>query len=322
MMRSVYRDRTFAIGTGNFCWVPGGDYADHDTDGFNIVWSSPDRFNYIGCYHPYWYSDGDLPERTPDTWWHGNISPFQQTAHNKRTVITLFDIPEQDPWPNKPSPEKWAWRDGHAARLIRRGMVRYPKSADEEVEADGWIFLREGKTYVGIRPLKDYYIRRDLKGKSVDGFNIIQSDFAQTGFIFETGSEETHGSFEQFRNRLQRNRITVRWEQRTVTYTDSGKETLSIRYVPGLSVATVPEELRPDYWSAMGITGLAESVPLVTVNGKQQVHYRQWPMIESPMINMNGSLLKIDDGQTVITVDWTGPCPVIRRSESATAHTR
>jgi hypothetical protein len=321
MMRSVYRDRTFAVGTGNFCWVPGGDYADHDTDGFGIVWSSPDRFNYIGCYHPYWYSDGDLPERTPDTWWHGNISPFQQTAHNRATVITLFDIPDKDPWPGKPSPEKWAWRDGHAGQLIQRGMVRYPKSVDEETEAGGWIFLREGKTYVGIKPLKAYYIQRDLKGKGVDGFNIIKSDFAQTGFIFEAGSEEEHGSFEKFRNRLQRNKITVRWEQLTVAYTDSRKETLRIQYKPGLPVTTVPEEQRPDYWPKMGVTGLAESVPVVTVNGKQQIPYRQWPMIESPVINMQNRVLKMDDGKTKITVDWTGKYPTIRReNESAAVH--
>jgi hypothetical protein len=60
----------------------------------------------------------------------------------------------------------------------------------------------------------------------------------------------------------------------------------------------------------------------VTVNGKPQIHYRQWPTIESPVINMNNSLLKIDDGQTAITVDWTGTYPVIRRNESRLKQTQ
>lgn len=202
MMRKVYRDRTFAVGSGNFRWVPGGDYTDHDNNGFSIVWHSPDRFNYIGCYHPYWYSDGDEPGRTPDTWYKGNISPFQQTALHKNTVITLFNIPEKDPWPERPNPSKWAWRDGHADNLIKRGMLRYPKSIDERVEEKGWIFLREGKTFIGIKPLKSFYEQTDLTGGGMDGFNVIKSDHAQTGFIFELGMEEEFGSFTKFRNKL------------------------------------------------------------------------------------------------------------------------
>ncbi|GHV47879.1 hypothetical protein FACS1894181_02290 [Bacteroidia bacterium] len=314
MMRNVYRDKSFAIGTGNFRWVPGGDYADHDTDGFNIVWSSPDRFNYLGCYHPYWYSDSDQPDRTADTWWHGNISPFQQTAHNKRTVITLFDIPDKDPWPNKPGPDKWAWRDGHANQLIKRGMIRYPKSIDEEVEKNGWLFLREGKTFVGIKPLKDYYIQRNLKGKGVDGFHILKSDHAQTGFIFEVGSEDDFGSFENFQRKLSKNKISINWDNLTVSYTDSKKENLRIQYKPGLPVVLIPESEQPDYWANMGVVGMAESVPLVTINGKKEIPYQQWPMIESPYINMDNSILKIDDGKKKITVDWTGKYPVVQRN--------
>ena len=315
MMRKVYRDKTFAIGTGNFRWVPGGDYADHDADGFIIAWSSPKKFNYIGCYHPFWYSDGDEPGRTPDTWNHGNISPFQQTAHHKRSVITLFDIPDKDPWPNKPSPAKWAWRDGHADNMIKRGMIRFPKSMEEEIEENGWIFLRDGKTYIGIKPLKSYYIQRDLTGEGTDGFNIVKSDHAKTGFIFELGSEETAGSFEKFRDKLQKNKISIDWNKMKVSYTDSHKDRLQIQYVPGLPIAEVPVEKRPDHWPNMGITGMAESIPVVTINGKNEIPYQQWPMIESPHVNMNNSVLEID-GATRIRVDWQGEYPKISRSKN------
>lgn len=179
MMRKFYRDQTFAIGTGNFQWIPGGDYADHDTNPFNIIWSSSDQFNFINCTHPYWYSDGDDPDRTPDTWHNGGISPFMQTAHHENTAIVLFNVPEKDPWPNLPNQEKWAWRDGHANSLIKRGMFRYPKSVDEKIEKDGWIFLREGITFIGIRPLKSYYEQTNLPEKQLAGFNVIKSDHAQ-----------------------------------------------------------------------------------------------------------------------------------------------
>ncbi len=311
MMRKVYRNRHYAIGTGNFRWVPGGDYADHSNNNFNIVWSSPDRFNYIGCYHPYWYSDGDQPDLTPDTWNKGNISPFQQTAHHENTVITLFDIPEKDPWPNLPNEQKWAWRDGHADHLIQRGMFRYPKSVDEKFDEKGWIFLREGKTYTAIKPLKSYYEQTNLQGNGVDGFNVVKSDHDKTGFIFEVGTEEEFGSFKRFRDRLQKNKININWDKMEVSYVNSRKDKLEIQYQPGLPV--VPAASLPGHLESKGIKGLAESVPIVRINGKQEIPYQDWPMIESPYVNMENSILKIDDGKTKITVNWSGNIPVITK---------
>ncbi|MCK0146483.1 hypothetical protein MWU78_12580 [Arenibacter sp. F26102] len=309
MMRKVFRNKTYAIGTGNFRWTPGGDYADHDANGFNISYHSPDRFNYINCFHPYWYSDGDEQDRTADTWYKGTNSPFQQTAHSKNTVITLFNIPQKDPWVNTPSETKWAWRDGHADNLIKRGMLRYPKSVDEKVEENGWIFLREGDTYIGIRPLKSYYEQTDLKGKGLDGFNIVKSDHAQTGFVFELGSKSESGTFDKFRRTLNKNRLSIDWKNMRVTYTDSQKEKLQIQYQEGLPIA--PENKMPEHLSRKGIKGMAESVPVVKIKNKSELGYRQWPMIESPSINMDNSILKIDDGQTEITVNWQGNIPVI-----------
>ncbi|MRX65385.1 hypothetical protein [Maribacter luteus] len=312
MMRKVFRNKTYAIGTGNFRWVPGGDYADHDANGFNIVYQSPDRFNYINCFHPYWYSDGDEKDRTADTWYKGTNSPFQQTAHSKNTVITLFNVPEKDPWVNTPSASKWAWRDGHADNLIKRGMFRYPKSIDEKVEENGWIFLREGDTYIGIRPLKSYYEQTDLDGKGLDGFNIVKSDHAQTGFVFELGSKKESDSFKRFRRTIKKNRLSINWETMSVTYVDSQKEKLQIQYQEGLPIAH--ENEMPEHLTRKGIIGLAESIPLVKIKNKKDIGYRKWPMIESPSINMGDSTLKIIDGDTKITVNWQGSIPVINKN--------
>ncbi|PWJ56901.1 hypothetical protein CLV98_10910 [Dyadobacter jejuensis] len=301
MMRNVYRDKLFAIGTGNFRWYPGGDYADHDTNGFNIVWHSTDRFNYINCYHPYWNSDGDVENRAPDIWNHGSISPFQQTAHYQSTVITLFNIPEKDPWVNTPSKDKWLWRDAHADNLLKRGMLRYPKSVDEKQETKGWIFLREGDVFIGIKPLKPYYIQTDLKGPSVDGFNIVKSDAAKTGFIFELGSAEESGSFKNFQKKLTSKKISVDWEEMTVAYKNLTDHNIRIKFNPGLAVDA---------------DGLARSVPTVWVNGKEDIPYSEWPMIKSPHIDMDNSLLKIDGEKSTIRVDWNGDLPKITRKDS------
>ncbi|MDR1964209.1 MAG: hypothetical protein LBQ50_10555 [Planctomycetaceae bacterium] len=310
MLRKVYRSKNYAIGTGNFRWVPGGDYADHAAVGFGIYWSSADRFNYLNCYSPFWYSDGDDPSRTPDTWDHGQVSPFQQTAQHENTVITLFDIPDKDPWQGLSEPAIEAWRDGHADNLLKRGMLRFPKSVDEMIEENGWIFLREGGTYIGIKPLKDYSIQNDLPGHLKE-FIVVKSDHAQTGFVFELGTEEEFGDFSKFRNSLPKNPLETDWNQLTVTYTNSRGSTLEIRYVPGLPL--VPVIPVPTHWQHKKITGFAESVPVVTINGVVERFLDGWPMIESPVIRMNNSVLKIDDGKTRITVDWQEDYPVIRR---------
>jgi hypothetical protein len=310
MMRKAYRDVSYAIGTGNFRWVPGGNYYDHEINGFSIAWNSPDRFNYIGCFHPFWYSDGDDPDRTPDTWYKGNISPFQQTAHHKNTVITLFDIPDEDPWPEKPTSERWAWRDGHANELIKRAMLHYPESIDEKLEENGWIFLRERITYIGIKPLKDYYEQTDLTGLGLDGFNIIKSDYAQTGFIIELGTENESGSFKAFRETLAANKISVNWgDSLAVSYINSRKDSIHIQYQPGLK--EVVDDNLPKHLTDSGINGIAESIPIVTINGEPDLSYEEWPMIKSPIVNMDSSILDIDDGKVKISVNWQDEYPAI-----------
>ena len=313
MLRKVSRDKNFAIGAANFRWVPGGDYADHDACGFTIQWSSADRFNYINCFHPFWYAGGDDASRGPDTWNHGGNSPFQQTAIHENVAITVFDIPDKDPWPGKPSPEKWAWRNKHENDLLKRGMLRYPDSVDEQIEENNWIFLREGKTYIGIRPLKEYYLERDSKEKFLEGFVVVKSDHAQTGFVFELGSEEEFGNFASFRERVAKNKLDIDWKTTTVAYTGLRGDTLQIRFVPGLPL--VKPVNPPDHWARYNPGGfIAESVPYVAINGVEERFLDGWPLLKSPFVEMDDSVLKIDDGKTKITVDWRGDYPKITRN--------
>ena len=313
MLRKIYRTGQYAIGTGNFRWVPGGDYADHDTCGFVITWNSSKQFNYLNCTHPYWYSEGDDISRTAETWDRGSISPFMQTAQHENTAIVLFDIPDQDPWQGKPSAEKWAWRNKRADDLLKRGMIRFPKRVDQWIEENDWIFLRDGKTYIAIKPLKSYYLQRDSRDISLIGFNVIKSDHAQTGFIFEVGTEEEFRDFGAFRRQIPKNKIDVDWDTMAVVYTNSRRDTIRIQFVSGLPV--VPVDDIPTHWTTqLKVDGIAESIPEVSINGTPEVSLADWSLISSPVINMKGSVLNIDDGKTRISVDWTGELPKISRN--------
>ncbi|MCL2710330.1 MAG: hypothetical protein FWE95_05575 [Planctomycetaceae bacterium] len=313
MLRKIYRTDQYAIGTGNFRWVPGGDYADHDTCGFGITWRSRNQFNYIHCMHPFWYSSGDDVSRTAETWDRGGTSPFMQTAQHENTAIVLFDIPDADPWHGKPSDEKWAWRNHHADDLLKRGMFRFPRTMNyTPADESGWLFLREGRTYIAVKPLKSHYLQRDVRDVSLIGFNVIKSDHAQTGFIFEVGTEDEYRGFDNFRRQIASNKVEVDWDTMTVEYTNSRNDTIRIKFVPGLP--TVPVADPPPHWIPRRWESIAESIPVVTINGEPEVSLADWALIESPKINMKGSILNIDDGKTKITVDWTGDLPKITRN--------
>ena len=79
---------------------------------------------------------------------------------------------------------------------------------------------------------------------------------------------------------------------------------------PGLAVAE--EASLPRKWIDKGITGLAESVPVVTVNGQSEMSYQKWPLIDSQFVTLNGSVLQISEGGRRITVDWSGDNPEIK----------
>jgi hypothetical protein len=78
-VRYVYRDQLYAMGSGFFQYYPEEFYVDYTA--FRLIYKSPDRFNFIECYHPYWRSD--------DRTWRGLNSPFMQMAQHKGTTITV-----------------------------------------------------------------------------------------------------------------------------------------------------------------------------------------------------------------------------------------
>lgn len=183
---------------------------------------------------------------------------------------------------------------------------------DETVEKGGWIFLREGKVYVAAKPLRDYYLQTKAAHKDMEGFNVVKSDFNRWGFVFEVGTEADFGSFCSFQDGIGRNPVKVDWEQMTVSYTNSKNDVLQIQYRSGLPEAA--ENPVPEHWVRKGIKSMAESVPVVTINGKDDPPYREWPVIGSPMINLKMGVLEINDGKRRVEVDWRGDYPRISRA--------
>ena len=293
-MRTVYRADDYAVGTGFFRYVPGSFYINYNN--FGILYESEDKFNVVDLSQNYWMSDLGEDERWPKCM----NSPFQEDAHHENTVISLFNIPSTDPWRGLGRSDWVANRDGHEDGLIQRTDIRYPNSVDEVVERDGWVFLREGDTFIGIRPLREYTVDTGTLAE----FTILRSDGATNAVVFEVGTAEEHGTFDAFQTTLEANPLSVDWDDLTVEYTDSQGDVIRSRWVA------------PDY----ALAGGGERVlvrPEVWVDGEPEpgLAALAWPLLESPHVRLEGRVLRIEHGMERLTVDWTGEQPVFLTEE-------
>ena len=293
-VRYVYRDKLYAMGSGFFRYSPRMFYIDYNA--FRAIYKSPDRFNFIECYHPYW--------RSNDRDWDGLNSPFMQMAQHKGTAIALFNIPTADPWAETGGFPKY--RDGHFKNLIQEALVSYPTSIDQKAEADGWIFLREGDVYIAIRPLKAYTIGDDYKPghkgtKAVateEDFKVVRSAFAQTGFVFDIATKEEFATFEAFQTAVNQNPLVVEWDNLSVAYTSVKGDTLTATWNPPDYQATTTRVLvRP------GITVNGTVVPIDSefINAKA--------IMKSPSVSLVDRVLRLQTPAGRLEVDWQGNVP-------------
>jgi hypothetical protein len=289
--RSIWRDKLFAVCGGFQRTKPAGYFLDNAL--FRIVWHSPDRLNYLECSQPYWRSNQGGEE-----WSHGVTTPFQQMVTHRNSAIVLFDIPKADPWPGVGESRFTELRSRHTENLLQVGQCRFPKSVDELIEDPPWIFLREGDVYIGVRMLKpDYVLRSDLGGDMAD-FHCIKSYHGRTGFVFEAGSQQTSGTFDDFRKRLKAQPLQIDWDSLDVTYTNSHSDTLRLKYRP-------LGELDPD--------GFVDTVPHIWINGQEQ-STDQWPLVDSPLVKLGDRTLRIGLETPSIKVDWKSQIPVFTNS--------
>ncbi len=234
--RYIYRHPDYAIGSGFEEYDPGGHYDAHHSN-VSILYRSTKEWAFIETHHPYWRSN------TRD-WNEGINSPFMQTAQHKSAAIAIFNIPETDPWRGRGAPVWQAMRDQHFDNLIQEAFVRYPKSIDEMIEENGWVFLREGSVYIAIHPLKPYTIETNPEGVAALGrdktrhgpvgenFNAIRSAYAQTGFVYDVATGAEFASFAAFRAAAIQNPPGVNWNTLSVTYTSLAGNKITATWNP------------------------------------------------------------------------------------------
>ena len=318
--RYVYRDKLYAMGSGNMRFRPNGYHLDYKMSG--LVYKSIDNYNYIDWKHFYW--------RSNDRIWRG-ASPFVQTAQHKSTAIVLFNIPTADPWPTYGDYLKY--RNNHFNALIQEGLVRYPKSIDEKVEANGWIFLREGDVFIAIRPLKDYTIVTNYNSLMTKGsdatnnkfidvaayFNVIRSAFGQTGFVIDVATKEDYASFADFQTAIGAKTVSVDWSNFTVNYTNLKGNALTASWqTPSPDYADVPLSygnnvnaqvwVRPDF----NVDGMEVLPDNDFANGDA--------VIKSPSIELVNRVLLIRTPDGELKVDWSGTDPVFSGTWTSTTN--
>jgi hypothetical protein len=302
--RYVYRDKLYAMGSGNMQFRPDGYYVDYNM--FGIIYKTGDTYNYVDCHHHYWRSNHRI--------WLG-ASPFIQMAQHKSTAIVLFNIPETDPW-SQHGGNYHNLRNNHYNNLIQEGLVRYPKSIDQRVEANGWIFLRKGSVYIAIRPLKaytidpDYYSLMTKSGGSLDNFvntaeqfNVVRSAYGQTGYVFDIGTKEEFSSFSGFQAAVNQNQPEVNWDDFSVTYTNLKGNTLKATWkTPSPDYQNVQDYnyvwVRPNFT----INDTIVTVDSDFVNGNA--------VIKSSSMVLENRILRITTPDGNLTVDWSGQNPV------------
>jgi hypothetical protein len=280
------------MGSGFFQYYPEEFYNDYTA--FRLIFKSPDRFNFIECYHPYWRSD--------DRTWRGLNSPLMQWAQHKNSAIALFNIPTADPWAGRGPSKRQAFRDGHFDNLIQEALIRFPKSIDQKTEASGWIFLREGNVYIAIRPLKVYTIDGNYT-QAGEEFDVVRSAFAKTGFIFDIATKHEFATFEAFQEAVAENPPVIDWDRLSVTYKSVRGDTLTAKWNPPKYDVPKGERVlvRPD----ITINGAVVPIDNDFIEGKA--------VMKSPSVELVDRVLRLRTPAGRLEVDWRAKMPTFSK---------
>lgn len=286
--RTVHRDPRFAVGSGNF--VTKIDNGLSERMGLEIVYKSTDTQNTIVTHHPYWRTNADQYK------WLSRSSPFQQNVQHEATVISLFNIPQADPFAGRTRSDWEAFRNENSGSLIQQAWIRYPKAADEVVETGGWVMLREGETYVAIRPVNGYV--RDTT--EFTDMTVLRSSGAKNAVIMDVATVDDFPTFAAFRTAVLAAPLTVDLSAPSVTYTNVRGDTITARFnVPNYAASVITP------------------VPTATVNGVTQVirdpdFASGKAVIKSDPLSLVNRVLTVTLPAGTMTVDWRRQMPVFQ----------
>lgn len=286
VMRTTFQDQLFAVSSGVVRHLPTAFQLDDAQ--FMIAWAGGAPVRQITAFHPYWRSVSSTEDD-----WAAPTSPFMQTGQHEAAAIMLFDIPATDPWAGQGQ-----WAGERAGPMIPLAQARFPAFMTYAVGSDNWVFLADGPVYIGIKVLKDGWVR---DRRSVSGFNVLKSRGIdgqrwQAGFIFEAGTQAQFGDFDTFKATLQSNPVTVDWDAMTVSYTSSNGDVLNLEYNTSLASADIPNH----------------TVPVFAVNGSPVNYDESWPVLDSPWTSLVARVFTIQDAKGAQLVsDWSAAVPEI-----------
>lgn len=190
-------------------------YAHHEQHEWDVTIGSRTR-SRLFTHHP--RLDNKYAEM--HGYWTGDLlCNCVSTFASQTVVLALYDIPKDQP-----------------CQYIHAYV---PKSSfDEVIEENGWIFVREGDVYAGLRMLGE--APRWGTHEKFPNCEVI-SDGARNGAVCEVGRQQDFGSFEKFCNEIAANKIDFDKEKMTLTYTSKRGGTITIdtrgtRKIDGKSV--------------------------------------------------------------------------------------
>jgi hypothetical protein len=292
--RTVFRDHRFAVGSGNFVTaidpgIPGRGRGLSERMGVEVVYSSRDEQNTIVVHHPYWRTNADQYQ------WLSRSSPFQQNVQHQSTLISLFNIPKIDPFAGRSRSDWEAFRDERVRGLVQQVWIRYPKAADEVVEVGGWIFLREGQTFVAIRPWNGY----GMDANEFPDMSVVRTPGPTNAVIIDIATVDQFDTFSAFRAAVLEAPLKVDLSIPSVSYRNLRGDVIVARWTP-----FNPSEK------------IIVSFPFASVNGVNQVmrdpdFLHAKAVVKSPPFQVVDRVLKVSLPSGKMTVDWRGRMPVI-----------
>lgn len=293
VLRTVHRETRFAAGSANYIHNindprPARGAGLSQKNGHGIILSTKKPQHEINVHHPYWRSNANQYR------WLSRSSPFQQNAQHQGTIISLFNIPNTDPFAGRGDKK---WQTYRNQGMIQQAWVRYPRSMDEQVEAGGWLFLREGETYVAIRC--GLPVVTDTK--EFPDMTVLRSAGARNAVIVDVATVEDYPSFAAFRQAVLTAPLTIDLSAPKVTYRSARGALLTAQWGP-----------------FNGADRIVDSFPVVAVNGQPQP--QRDPDFAASRAVMKSRELSVVDRQLSIatpagrlSVDWRGALPVFSR---------
>ena len=304
--RTVYRYPLYALGSGNYVTSFKNNNGLSQRYGLELVYKSSDDQNTIVIHHPYWRTNtqsgtfinkqGSSDSYSPQYPWLSRSSPFQQNVQYQSTVISLFNIPTEDPFKYRTRIDWEKYRAQFFDQLINQAWIRFPKQTDEFIQTNGWIFIREGQVYIAIRPCNGYFSIIDT---DFPDLNVIKSGGTKNAVIMDVATSNEFSSFTTFRNTVLAAPLTFTYDTPSVSYRNVRGDTI---------VAT---------WGTLDTSRVdVKSFPTSTVNGTPQVMHdldfiAGRAVIKSTPISLTNRVLTVTVPSGQLKVDWRQSLPTI-----------